>query len=137
MANNKKNQVVGFEFKPFSKKQLRILTFWHENSPVKDRFMIVADGAIRSGKSVVSSLSFILYVMHKFNGLDAGLAGKSVGSLRRNIVNPLKQMVLSLDGYEIIEHRSENYFTLYYGNKFNNFYLFGGRSLPQATEMLL
>ena len=54
------NEIPPFEFKPFSRKQLKILTWWQENSPVSDRFMIVADGSIRSGKSVVCISSFLL-----------------------------------------------------------------------------
>lgn len=51
MANQKKLQLQGFQFKPFSNKQMSILSFWQDNSPVADKFMIVADGSIRSGKS--------------------------------------------------------------------------------------
>lgn len=50
MANQKKIQLQGFRFKPFSTKQLKLLTWWQENSPVKDKFMVVADGSIRAGK---------------------------------------------------------------------------------------
>ena len=50
MANQKKIKIQGFKFKPFSEKQLKILTCWQDNSPVKDKFLIVADGSIRSGK---------------------------------------------------------------------------------------
>ena len=50
MANRKEVKRADFEFAPFSKKQLRILTFWHKDSPLKDRFMVIADGSIRSGK---------------------------------------------------------------------------------------
>jgi hypothetical protein len=36
-----------FKFKPFSKSQQKILTWWMPNSPVKDKDGIIADGAIR------------------------------------------------------------------------------------------
>ena len=45
------NEIPPFEFKSFSRKQLKMLTWWQDNSPVSDRFMIVADGSIRSGKA--------------------------------------------------------------------------------------
>ena len=52
-------QVI-FKFKPFSKKQRMILNWWTKDSPVKDNDGIIADGAIRSGKTIViiPSLSF-------------------------------------------------------------------------------
>lgn len=50
-----------FHFKPFSNKQLKLLTWWLPNSPVKDMDGIIADGAIRSGKDTIHV--FILCVM--------------------------------------------------------------------------
>ena len=35
-----------FKFKPFSKKQRKVLNWWMDNSPVKDYDGIIADGAI-------------------------------------------------------------------------------------------
>lgn len=51
---------------------------------------------------------------------------KSVGSFRRNVLVPLKQMLLSMD-YDIIEHRSENYVEIIKGDIVNYFYIFGAR----------
>jgi len=48
-----------FEPKPFSRKQKQVLTWWRDASPVKGRDGIIADGAIRSGKTVSMSLSFV------------------------------------------------------------------------------
>lgn len=126
MANVKPRKINAFEFKPFSDRQLKLLTWWQDDSPINDRFICVADGAIRSGKSVVCVLSFILYVMTHFNQQQAAIAGKTVMSVRRNIVNPLKQILLTI-GYELIEHRSENYLEIIDGETTNFVYLFGGR----------
>ncbi len=41
-----------FHFQPFSRKQRKVLNWWTETSPVKDYDGIIADGAIRSGKTV-------------------------------------------------------------------------------------
>ena len=35
-----------FKFKPFSKKQRKVLNWWCEDSPVKDKDGIIADGAL-------------------------------------------------------------------------------------------
>ena len=126
MANVKPRKINAFEFKPFSDRQLKLLAGWQDDSPINERFICVADGAIRSGKSVVCVLSFILYVMTHFNQQQAAIAGKTVMSVRRNIVNPLKQILLTI-GYELIEHRSENYLEIIDGETTNFVYLFGGR----------
>lgn len=57
-----------FKFKPFSKKQRMVLNWWCDTSPVKDMDGIIADGAIRSGKTVCMSLSFVMWAMTQFNG---------------------------------------------------------------------
>lgn len=76
MANLKKIKLQGFKFKPFSAKQLKLLTWWQENSPVRDKFMIVADGSIRAGKTVAMILSFVLFVMKTFNQQNAAMCGR-------------------------------------------------------------
>ena len=50
MANSKEVKRADFKFKPFSKKQMRLMTFWQKDSPLKNTFMTIADGSIRSGK---------------------------------------------------------------------------------------
>ena len=124
MANKKPKKLVGFEFKPFSAKQLKVLNWWSDSSPVKNRRMMIADGSIRAGKTIAITLSFVLYVMKNFNYQNAAIAGKSVGAVRRNILSSLQSMLISL-GFEWIEHRSENYIEIIKGDKVNSFYLFG------------
>lgn len=51
---------------------------------------------------------------------------KSVGSFRRNVLATLKQMMIAI-GYEVIEHRSENYVEIINGEVVNYFYIFGGK----------
>ena len=53
----------GFEFKPFSEKQKKVLTWWCKDSPVREKEGIIADGAIRSGKTLCMSLSFVIWAM--------------------------------------------------------------------------
>lgn len=50
MPNKKPKKIVKFNFQPFSEKQLRVLNWWAEDSPVKDRRMLIADGSIRAGE---------------------------------------------------------------------------------------
>lgn len=126
MANIKKIKLNAFKFQPFSKKQMQLLTWWQEDSPVSDRFICVADGSIRSGKSVCMITSFVLYVMTHFEQQNSAICGKSIGTLKRNVVNPLKQICETI-GYEVIEHRSENFLEIRDGDKVNFVYLFGGK----------
>ena len=43
-------------FAPFSKKQLRVLTWWRPGSPDRQKDAILCDGAVRSGKTLAQLL---------------------------------------------------------------------------------
>ncbi len=116
----------GFVFQPFSKKQLQVLTWWLPNSPVKDMDGIIADGAIRSGKTLCMSLSYVLWAMTSFNGQNFGMCGKTIGSFRRNVLFWLKLMLKSR-GYGVTDHRADNLMVVTRGDVTNYFYIFGGK----------
>ena len=118
--------MVGFKFQPFSNKQLKILTWWLDNSPVSSKEGIIADGAIRSGKTVSMALSFVIWSMEKFNGQNLGMSGKTIGSFRRNVLSVLKLMLASR-GYEVREHRTDNMIAITRGTTTNYYYIFGGK----------
>lgn len=115
-----------FKFKPFSKKQRKVLNWWCENSPVKESEGIIADGAIRSGKTLCMSLSFIMWAMNKFDGQNFGMCGKTIGSFRRNVLFWLKLMLKSR-GYQVADHRADNLVVVTKGDITNYFYIFGGK----------
>lgn len=115
-----------FTFCPFSKKQRQLLNWWTDASPVKDSFGIIADGSIRSGKSLAMSLSFVLWAMTSFNGQSFGMCGKTVGSFRRNVLCWLKVM-LAGRGYAVKDKLSENRVIISSGAVENDFYIFGGK----------
>lgn len=115
-----------FKFDKFSAKQQYVLRWWNEESPYKDKDGIICDGSIRSGKTTVMSLSFVMWAMATFDGENFALCGKTIQSLRRNVIKQLKVMLKSL-GYMVEEHRSENLITIRYGDIENEFYLFGGK----------
>lgn len=87
---------------------------------------IIADGAIRSGKTVAMSLSFVLWAMASFNGQNFGMCGKTIGSFRRNVLFWLKLMLRSR-GYKIRDLRTDNLLIVTRGQTVNYFYLFGGK----------
>nr|DAG33653.1 MAG TPA: large terminase [Caudoviricetes sp.] len=115
-----------FKFKPFSQKQRKVLNWWCEDSPVKDKDGIIADGAIRSGKTVSMSLSFVMWAMSSFDGENFGMCGKTIGSFRRNVLFWLKLMLRSR-GYAVTDHRADNLVIVSRGSVTNYFYIFGGK----------
>lgn len=119
-------RVNGFVFKPFSLKQKKVLTWWCDTSPVRDKDGIIADGAIRSGKTLCMSLSYVLWAMTKFNNQNFGMAGKTIGSFRRNVLFWLKLMLKSR-GYNVSDHRADNLLIVTKGDVSNYFYVFGGK----------
>lgn len=116
----------GFEFKPFSEKQKKVLTWWCKDSPVREKEGIIADGAIRSGKTLCMSLSFVIWAMSTFNMQNLGMAGKTIRSFRRNVLFWLKLMLKSR-GYQVSDHRSDNMIVISKGDVTNFFYIFGGK----------
>lgn len=115
-----------FRFRPFSKKQRKVLNWWCRSSPVRDHNGIIADGAIRSGKSVAMSLSFVIWAMSEFEACNFAMCGKTIGSFRRNVLFWLKLMLRSR-GYSVSEQRTENLVVVRRGNLENYFYVFGGK----------
>lgn len=120
------------EFKPFSPKQLRVLTWWCEGSPDRDRDAIICDGAVRSGKTLCTSLSFVSWAFYRFDGADFALCGKTVTSLKRNIVRPLTEMLACL-GFGVKQSSTQNYLDVEYQQRHNRFYLFGGKDESSAA----
>lgn len=103
-----------------------VLNWWCDTSPVKDHDGIIADGAIRSGKTVSMSLSFVMWAMSSFNGQNFAMCGKTIGSFRRNVLFWLKLMLKSR-GYQVTDHRADNLVIVSRGDVENYFYIFGGK----------
>ena len=103
MANSKKLKLTTFKFKPFSDKQMKVLNWWTEKSPVNDAFMLVADGAIRSGKASIHSS--ILYTPDGYKTMGEIKVGDYVFN---RIGKPVKVIGVfpqgKLDVYEIEFH---------------------------------
>ncbi len=115
-----------FRFKPFSRRQRQVMNWWMDNSPVRDCNGIIADGAIRSGKTVAMSLGFVFWAMETFEGQNFIMAGKTIGSFKRNVLSNLKLMLTSR-GYHWKHHVSENMLEVTRKGRTNYFHMFGGR----------
>ncbi|CAJ1315926.1 PBSX family phage terminase large subunit [Paenibacillus nuruki] len=115
-----------FNWHPFSDKQKQVLAWWKKESAVHDMDGIIADGAIRSGKTVSMSLSYVMWAMETFQGQNFGMAGKTIGSFRRNVLFWLKLMLVSR-GYKVKDARADNMVTVTKKGVENYFYIFGGK----------
>ena len=122
-----------FPFTPFSQKQLQVLSWW-ANDKLKDYEAIICDGSVRAGKTVVMSLSYVLWSMTQFDGQQFGMAGKTIGSFRRNVLRPLRSMLES-EGYLIRDSRSDNMVTISKNGHTNYYFIFGGKD--EASQDLV
>lgn len=104
----------------FSKKQGEILKFIFQDNPY-----LICDGAVRSGKTVVMILAYIMWAMETFDRCNFAICGKTVSNAERNVLKPLQ----SIDGlpYTLSYKVSNRVLTVRCGAKENYFYLFGGK----------
>ena len=116
----------------FSPKQRRVLTWWMPGGPDAGKDAIVCDGAVRSGKTMAMGLSFLLWAMLCFQNQRFGLCGKTIASLRRNVLSELLPRLTEL-GMVWQEKKSENLLTVRFQDRENQFYLFGGRDESSAA----
>lgn len=107
------------------------MTWW--NRPGLDHYDgILCDGAIRSGKTVCMTVGFFLWSMARFDRQVFALCGKTVSSLRRNILVHLPQWLAGV--VELHDSRSENKLTVTGpGGRKNTYYLFGGQDESSAA----
>ena len=103
-----------------------VLEWWCKGSPYADKDGIICDGSIRAGKTTAMAISFVFWAMDTFDEENLAFCGKTINSLRRNVIKQLKRVLISR-GYQVQEHRSENYITINLGSVSNDFYLFGGK----------
>lgn len=119
------------QYQSLSDRQRLAMLWW--NQP---RFMeldgIICDGSIRSGKTVAMTVGFILWAMCRFRGQTFGICGKTIESLRRNVITHLRDWVPT--DLQISERRADNKLLISDGcGNTNTFYLFGGRDESSYT----
>ena len=116
----------------FSPKQRTVVTWWSGGSPHRDMEAIICDGAVRSGKTLSMSLSFFLWAMCSFNGRRFGLCGRTIISLRRNVIKEILPVLKDL-GLRCTEKRTENLLIVSWKGRTNEFYQFGGKDEGSAS----
>lgn len=110
----------------FSEKQRVVLNWWRRDSPHFHKEAIVCDGAVRSGKTLCMGLSFFLWACTEFRGQRFGVCGKTISSLRRNVLTELLPKLRAI-GFTVTEKRTENLVRVSFRGRTNDFYVFGGR----------
>lgn len=118
------------QIKTLSAKQRQILEF--ANS---DDMALICDGSVRSGKTTIMALTFVLWAMDNYDHTNFAICGKTVQAAERNILKPLMEVdglgaALSMH-YKV----STRILTVRCGDRTNWFYLFGGKD--ESSYMLI
>jgi len=122
---------MGFPFADFSLKQKQLINWWADGSPYQDYDGFIADGAIRSGKTIGMIVSYMLWSQGAFSTpQNFILAGKSFGSLKRNVVLPLLN-ILDTWGWGWQYNRGEGFVVV----RGHTYYMFGA-STEASQDML-
>lgn len=116
----------------FSPKQRIVLNWWKPGSPYYRKEAIICDGAVRSGKTLSMGLSFFLWACTRFSGARFGVCGKTISSLRRNVITELLPKLRAI-GFSVTEKRTENLVRASFGGRTNDFYIFGGRDESSSS----
>ena len=116
----------------FSPKQKRVLSWWVPGNRDAGKEAIVCDGAVRSGKTMAMGLSFFLWACVCFENQRFGVCGKTISSLRRNVLSEILPRLEGL-GATWKEKRTENLVIVRFLGRENKFYVFGGRDESSAS----
>lgn len=89
------------EMMPLSLRQRKAFVWWARRE-YEDYAAIICDGAIRSGKTLAMGMGFFFWAMACFSDRQFALCGRSVGALRRNLLETvlpqLRRLGFACDG---------------------------------------
>lgn len=117
-------------YQRLSKRQLLAMTWWRRPA-FHGLDAIICDGSVRSGKTLCMADGFLLWSMHTFDGQKFAICGKTIESLRRNVILNLQDWMGGI--LDIQEKRAENKLVITYRGKTNTYFLFGGRDESSYT----
>lgn len=117
-------------FNAISPKQAEIFRFPHEDYEV-----LICDGAVRTGKTIMMTVSFLEWAMNEFSGANFAICGKTVRAAERNIIMPLLSLRSVTRKYDISYTRSMSLMTVKRRGRVNYFYVFGGKD--ESSYMLI
>ena len=111
----------------FSENQRKILAF-----PNTDYDALICDGAIRSGKTTIMSVAFILWAMREFSGQCFGVCSKTVRTAEKNIIRPLLGLAYMQQRFSM-RYTRDNALIVRRGDTVNTFYIYGGKDEASYT----
>lgn len=114
-----------FKFKPFSNQQQRLIHWWRPGLVSSENNFVIADGSIRSGKTIACIIGFLTWSQEMFEGESFILAGKTMGALKKNVVRPMLQ-ILEAWGWSYTYIRSGTDARIEIGS--NVYYLYGANT---------
>lgn len=117
-------------YEKFSRKQLLSL-FWWKTKKHGGRDAILCDGSVRSGKTLSMAVGFVLWSMSEYDHQVFAICGKTIESLRRNVILHLPKWMEGL--CTIRERRSENKLVISAHGRENTYFLFGGKDEGSAA----
>lgn len=107
-----------------SPKQLKAMLWWAWND-TKNYDAIVCDGSVRSGKTMSMTIGFVLWSMKTFNGETFAFCGKTIDSLKRNVITPMQKWLEGI--VKIKVNLSRNFIDIKMCEHTNRYYFFGGK----------
>ncbi len=110
----------------------KIALKWWDMPHYRGMDALICDGAVRSGKTLSMSLGFMFWACSRFSGSSFAMCGKTITSLRRNVVAPMLPILTGL-GFTCTEKVSANYIDVTLLGRTNRFYLFGGKDESSAA----
>lgn len=118
------------QIKTLSEKQREIMRFIDT-----DDMALICDGSVRSGKTTIMSVAFVLWAMANYDRTNFAICGKTVQAAERNILKPLVE-VEGLGAALAMQYKvSTHVLTVRCGDVVNWFYFFGGRD--ESSYMLI
>ncbi len=103
---------------------------WWRESPEFEG--VICDGAVRSGKTLCMGIGFFCWAMRSFDGRQFALCGKTIGALRRNVLQEVLPVLRGM-GLSVRERRGENLLLVSGEGRENRFCLAGGRDESSAA----
>ena len=120
-----KQKTSAFKFEPFSNQQMRLMHWWRPILLCAQNDFIIADGSIRSGKTIACICGFLMWSQEMFQNQNFILAGKTMGALKKNVIKPMLQILYAW-GWKYTYIRSGSDAHLQIGT--NVYYLYGANT---------
>lgn len=116
---------VKFKFSPFSTQQQKLMHWWRPPLMSSQCDFVIADGAIRSGKTIACIIGYLTWSQEIHSGQSFILAGKTMGALKKNVIRPMLQ-ILEAWGWPYNYVRSGTDARIEIGT--NTYYLYGANT---------